>query len=161
LARCPSLLALCSTGAGFDVIDVEACTKAGVIVCHQSGTNSEPVAEHAIAMMLGLTKRIAVTNRALRRADAPDRLQFFGSDLRGKTVGIVGIGNIGRLTAGYCRALGTRVLAYDPYVGACEVKARGAEKVGFDTLLAQSDFVTVHCPRTEETLGLFGAAEFA
>lgn len=162
LERCPDLLALCVGGAGYDVIDVDACTQAGVIVCNQSGLNSEPVAEHAVGMMLALTKKIAVANRALLRGQAADRWQLTGSNLRGKTVGIVGIGNIGRLTAAYCHAFGMRVLACDPYVEADEVRARGAdEKADLATLLAQSDFVTVHCPRTEETVGMFGAAEFA
>jgi D-3-phosphoglycerate dehydrogenase len=161
LSRCPRMLALSSAGAGFDVIDVAACTAAGVIVCNQSGTNSEPVAEHAIGLMLGLTKRIAFTNRALLGGTAQDRFQLTGSNIKGKTVGIVGIGHIGRLTAKYCRAFDMRVLAYDPYLSAEEIAARGAEKVDFATLLEQSDFVSVHCPRTEETLRMFGAAEFA
>ncbi|MBO0688304.1 MAG: hydroxyacid dehydrogenase, partial [Candidatus Dormibacteraeota bacterium] len=161
LARCPSLLALSSTGAGFDYIDVDACTEAGVIVCNQSGTNSEPVAEHAIGLMLGLTKRIGTANRALLRGEAQERFQLMGSNIRGKTVGIVGIGNIGRLVAGYCRAFDMRVLACDPYLDAGEVAARGAEKVDLPTLLERSDFVTVHCPRSDETVDMFGAAEFA
>jgi D-3-phosphoglycerate dehydrogenase len=161
LSRCPRMLALCSTGAGFDVIDVDACTEAGVIVCNQSGTNSEPVAEHAIGLMLALTKRIGSTHRALLRGEARDRLQLMGANIAGKTVGIVGIGHIGRLVARYCRAFDMRVLACDPYLDAGEIAARGAEKVDLATLLEGSDFVTVHCPRSEETQGMFGAAEFA
>lgn len=161
LARCPRMLALCSTGAGYDVIDVEACTSAGVIVCNQAGANSEAVAEHAMALMLALTKRIGVTNRLLLRGDANDRYAMTGADIKGKTVGIVGIGHIGRLVAGYCGAFGMRVLACDPYLDAGEIAARGADKVDLATLLDRSDFVTVHCPRSDETLGMFGAAEFA
>ncbi|MGH7043389.1 MAG: hydroxyacid dehydrogenase [Acetobacteraceae bacterium] len=161
LARCPRLLAISSVGAGYDVIDVDACTTAGVIVCNQSGTNSEPVAEHAIALMLALTKRVGYTNRALLRGTATDRLLLSGNDIKGKTVGIVGIGQIGRLTAKYCRAFDMRVLACDPYLTAAQVEERGAVKVDFPTLLEQSDFITMHCPRTHETVGLFGAAEFA
>lgn len=161
LARCPLLLAISSAGAGYDVIDVDACTKAGVIVCNQSGTNSEPVAEHAMALMLGLTKRVGYANRALLRGTATDRLLLSGNDIKGKTVGIVGIGQIGRLTAKYCSIFDMRVLAYDPYLSADQVAERGAAKVAFDTLLAQSDFITVHCPRTRETVGMFGAAQFA
>lgn len=161
LARCPSLLALSSTGAGFDYIDVDACTEAGVIVCNQSGTNSEPVAEHAVGLMLGLTKRIGTANRALLQGDVGDRFRLMGANISGKTVGIVGLGNIGRLVARYCAAFDMRVLACDPYLDAGEVAARGAEKVDLPTLLEQSDFVTVHCPRSDETVGMFGAAEFA
>ena len=161
LAQCPRLLALSSTGAGFDVIDVDACTEAGVIVCNQSGTNSEPVAEHAVALMLALTKRVGPANRALLRGDVGDRFRLQGANIQGKTVGIVGIGNIGRLVARYCGAFDMHVLACDPYLDAGEIAARGAEKVDLGTLLERSDFVTVHCPRSEETVNLFGAAEFA
>jgi D-3-phosphoglycerate dehydrogenase / 2-oxoglutarate reductase len=161
LSRCPRLLALCSTGAGFDVIDVDACTEAGVVVCNQSGTNSEPVAEHAVGLMLSLTKRIGAAHRAVLRGDVHDRFRLMGSDIRGKTVGIVGIGHIVRRVARYCQAFDMRVLACDPYLDAGEVAARGAEKVDLATLLQRADFVTVHCPRSEETEGMFGAAEFA
>ncbi len=161
LSRCPRMLALCSAGAGHDVIDVDACTAAGVIVCNQSGTNSEPVAEHAMALMLALTKKVGSTNRALLRGTANDRLRMLGNNIKGKTVGIVGIGQIGRITAGYCKAFAMRVLACDPYLSAEEITARGATKVDFATLLAESDFITVHCPRNQETLGMFGTEAFA
>ena len=161
LARCPQMLALSSAGAGYDVIDVDACTAAGVLVCNQSGTNSEPVAEHAIALMLALTKRVGYTNRALLRGTATDRLELSGNNIKGKTVGIVGIGQIGRITAKYCAAFDMQVLACDPYLSAEQVAERGARKVDLATLLAQSDFVTVHCPRTKETIGMFGADAFA
>ncbi|HVZ10400.1 NAD(P)-dependent oxidoreductase [Rhodopila sp.] len=161
LARCPTLLAISSTGAGYDVIDVDACNAAGVIVVNQSGTNSEPVAEHAIALMLGLTKRVGFSHRAMLKGTAHDRLQLSGNNIRGKTVGIVGIGQIGRLTARYCAAFDMTVLACDPYLTAAQVAERGARKVDFPTLLRESDFITVHCPRNAETLGMFDAAAFA
>lgn len=161
IARCPNLLAMSSAGAGFDVIDVDACNAAGVIVVNQSGTNSEPVAEHAIALMLGLTKRVGQSHRAMIKGNARDRLTLSGNNIKGKTVGIVGIGQIGRITAKYARAFDMRVLAYDPYLTEQQVSERGAEKVDFATLLAESDFITVHCPRNKETLGMFGAEAFA
>jgi D-3-phosphoglycerate dehydrogenase / 2-oxoglutarate reductase len=161
LSRCKNLLAISSAGAGYDVVDVDACNKAGVAVVCQSGTNSEPVAEHAMALMLGLTKRVHQTHALMVAGKANDRMLMNGNNIRGKTVGIVGIGQIGRLTARYSGVFDTRVLAYDPYLSAQTIAARGAEKVDFATLLAQSDFITVHCPRTHETLGLFDAAAFA
>jgi len=161
LARCPRLLAMSSTGAGYDVIDVAACTAAGVLVVNQSGTNSEPVAEHAIGLILSLSKRIGFTNRALLKGTANDRYAMIGNNINGKTVGIVGIGQIGRLTAKYANAFDMRVMAYDPYLTAQQIADRGASKVDFATLLADADFVCVHCPRNDETLGMFGAAEFA
>src|SRR5208337_3017083 len=86
LSRCPRMLALCSLTAGYDMIDVDACTARGVIVCNQSGTNMEPVAEHAMALMLALTKRIREANLALVRGTANDRLLLVGHNIKGKTV---------------------------------------------------------------------------
>lgn len=161
LARCPNMLAMSSAGAGYDVIDVDACNAAGVIVVNQSGTNSEPVAEHAIALMLGLTKKVGYTHRAMINGTATDRMTLSGHNIKGKTVGIVGIGQIGRLTAKYANAFDMRVLACDPYLSEQQVAERGAQKVDFPTLLAESDFITVHCPRNSETVGMFGAEAFA
>ena len=161
LARCPDLLAMCSTGAGYDVIDVEACTQAGVIVCSQSGTNFEPVAEHAIGLILALSKKISLTNRALLRGDAHDRYALMGNDIQHKTVGIVGLGKIGTRNTHFCRAFDMNVIAYDPYLTAEQIAARGARKVEFSELLAQSDFISIHCPRTKETINLFDATAFA
>jgi D-3-phosphoglycerate dehydrogenase len=161
LARCPNMLAMSSAGAGYDVIDVDACNAAGVIVVNQSGTNSEPVAEHAIALMLGLTKKVGYTHRAMINGTATDRMTLSGHNIKGKTVGIVGIGQIGRLTAKFANAFDMRVLACDPYLSEQQVAERGAKKVDFPTLLAESDFITVHCPRNSETVGMFGAEAFA
>lgn len=162
LANCPRLLAISSTGAGFDMVDVDACTKAGVIVVCQTGTNKEAVAEHALGLMIALSKKIGLTDKALRTGTYVDRYAFTGNDLLGKTVGIVGLGHIGTRVAELCKGLlRMRVLAADPYLTAAEIAARGAEKVELDALLSQSDFVTVHCPRNDETLDMFGAAQFA
>ena len=162
LARCPRLLAISSTGAGYDMVDVDACTKAGVIVVCQTGTNKEAVAEHALGLMIALSKKIGITDKALRTGTYVDRYAFTGNDLLGKTVGIVGIGHIGTRVAELCNGLlRMRVLATDPYLSAAQIKQRGAEKTELTELLATSDFVTVHCPRSAETLGMFGAPQFA
>jgi D-3-phosphoglycerate dehydrogenase / 2-oxoglutarate reductase len=162
LARCPNLLALSSTGAGYDMIDVDACTAAGVIVVNQSGTNWEPVAEHALGMMLSLSKKIPQSERAMKRTPDLDRRSYAGNNLRNKTIGIVGIGHIGRRVAELCGVLfNMTVLAYDPYLTAEQIAARGAAKVELDELLRRADYVTVHCPRSSETFGMFGRAQFA
>ena len=162
IAKCPRLLAICSTGAGYDMVDVEACTKAGIIVASQTGTNKEAVAEHALGLMLALSKKIAITDKALRSGREVDRYAFTGNDILGKTVGIVGIGQIGTRVAELCGGLmRMTVLACDPYLTAEQVEARGAQKVELDELLARSDFVTVHTPRNTETLGMFGRTQFA
>jgi D-3-phosphoglycerate dehydrogenase / 2-oxoglutarate reductase len=162
LKRSPSLLAICSSGAGYDMVDVDACTAAGVIVCNQSGFNKEAVAEHALGFMLSLSKKIGLADKVLRREGVRDRFLFTGNDIRGKTVGVVGIGQIGTRTAELCRVLfGMTVIAYDPYLTAEQIAARGAVKVELDELLRRSDFVTLHCPRTAETMGMLGRAQFA
>lgn len=162
LARCPQMLAISSTGAGYDMIDVDACTAAGVIVLNQSGTNKEGVAEHALGLILSLSKKIAASERAMRTIPNMDRRGYAGNDIKGKTIGIVGIGNIGTRVADLCKGLfGMTILAYDPYLTADQVAAKGATKVGLEELLERSDYVSVHCPRTKESYGLFGAAQFA
>ncbi|MFQ8433266.1 hydroxyacid dehydrogenase [Amaricoccus sp. W119] len=162
LARAPNLLAISSTGSGYDVIDVEACTRAGVLVCNQTGGNARAVAEHAVGLMLALSKRIVMTNDAVRRAPDVDRFIFTGNNIEGKTVGILGIGNIGRITARICRdGFGMKVIAHDPYLDPAEIEARGATPVSRDALFAAADFISIHCPRTEETFGSIGLPEFS
>jgi D-3-phosphoglycerate dehydrogenase len=160
--RAPNLLAVCSLGAGYDVIDVDACTKAGIIVCNQSGANKEAVAEHTMGFMLNLSKQIMKTDRLLRRKKNLDRFEHLGNDLFGKTVGIIGLGNIGSRVAELCAGLfKMSVLAYDPYLTASQIRTRGAVKVELQDLLAQADFVTMHCPRSDETLNLMSYKEFS
>ena len=162
LARAPNLLVVSSSGAGFDPVDVEACTRAGVIVVNQSGGNARSVAEHVIAMLLALSKRIVETDRALRRGSLTSRNAFLGTEAMGKTIGIVGLGNVGRAVAQLAGGLlGLRVLAHDPYVDAAEARVRGAEKVSLDTLLSAADYVSINCPLNAETRGMIGAREFA
>ncbi|HJS88189.1 MAG TPA: hydroxyacid dehydrogenase [Acetobacteraceae bacterium] len=162
LARAPNLLLISSNGAGYDTVDVAACTKAGVAVVNQTGGNKEGVAEHVLGLMLALSKRIGETDRFMRaRPDIP-RVAFMGHDILGMTIGIVGLGNIGSRVAELCRGLfQMRVLAYDPYLSEAEIAARGAEKVELDTLLREADFVSINCPPTAETLNLIGAREYA
>jgi D-3-phosphoglycerate dehydrogenase / 2-oxoglutarate reductase len=162
LGRSPSLLAISSSGAGYDMVDVDACTAAGVIVCNQSGFNKEAVAEHALGFILALSKKIGLADKVMRREGVSDRFLYMGNDIRGKTVGIVGIGQIGTRTAELCRVLfDMPILAYDPYLTADEIAARGATKVELDELLRRSDFVSLHCPRNAETMGMIGSRQFA
>ena len=162
LARAPNLVAVSSNGAGYDTIDLRACTAAGVLAVNQAGGNKEAVAEHALAMMLALSKRIVEADRRMRRASGIPRNDYIGNDLIGRTVGIVGLGHVGSRIAELCRGLlRMRVLAYDPYLTAEQMAARGAERVTLETLMATADFVSINCPRTEETLGMVGAAQFA
>jgi D-3-phosphoglycerate dehydrogenase / 2-oxoglutarate reductase len=161
IAKAPKLLAVCTHGAGYDTVDADACTEAGIIVCNQAGENREAVAEHALGMMLSLGKNIFEADRRMRSDRDWNRNQFIGQDMLGKTVGIVGLGHIGSRVAELCGQLfRMRVLAYDPYLSPEEFKAKGAEPTPLDELLAESDYVTVHTPRNEETTAMFGAREF-
>ncbi|MDH3661221.1 MAG: 3-phosphoglycerate dehydrogenase [Alphaproteobacteria bacterium] len=162
LARCPNLLIASSNGSGVDTIDIEACTAAGVLVVNQAGGNAEAVAEHTLAMILSLLKRIGESDRLLRRGWTGARTDLLGRNLEGRTVGIIGIGHIGRRVAMIAKdVFGCRVLAYDPYVDAEETAARGAEKVGFDELLQRAEIVTIHCPLTAESEGMIGRDQLA
>src|SRR6266403_5522211 len=162
LRRAPNLLIVSSNGAGFDPVDVEACTAAGVLVVNQSGGNAHSVAEHALGMMLTLSKRIIEADRALRRDVNVNRNALIGTEVQGKTVGIIGIGNVGRRIAELCKGLlGMKVLAYDPYLSVSEISARGGEKVELDDLLRRSDYVSISCPLTRDNRGMIGAREFS
>src|SRR3954463_13833743 len=162
LRRAPNLLIVSSNGAGYDPVDVEACTAAGVLVVNQSGGNAHSVAEHALAMMLTLSKRIIEADRALRRDANVNRNALIGTEVQGKTVGIIGIGNVGRRIAELCKGLlGMKVLAYDPYLSADEIALRGGEKVALDDLLRASDYVSISCPLTKDNRGMIGACEFS
>ena len=117
LERCPNLLAVSSAGAGYDMVDVEACNEAGVLVVNQSGSNSESVAQHVIGMMLALAKQIAQSNHAIRQEKRDwTRWDYCGHELTGRTIGIVGLGNIGRRVARLAKAFNMTVMAYDPYI---------------------------------------------
>jgi len=156
-AKAPNLLAVCSLGAGYDVIDVDACTKAGILVCNQSGANKEAVAEHAVGLMLAISKKIMESDRAIRKHNGIERFRYIGTELFGKTIGIIGLGNIGARVAEICNmAFRMTVLAYDPYLTKEKTAGRSAEKVELNELLQRADYVTMHCPRTEETLGMIG-----
>ena len=162
LAKAPNMLVLSSNGAGYDTVDVDACTAAGVLAVNQAGGNAEAVAEHALALMLCLTKRIVETDRYMRRQANIPRNDYIGRNLMEKTVGVIGIGHVGSRVAEMCKGLfKARVIACDPYLSAEQIAARGAEKVELNALLARADFVSVHCPRTKETFQMIGAAQFA
>lgn len=162
LSQCPHLLVVSASGAGFDTVDVAACTDAGVIVVNQSGGNRESVAEHTLGLMLALTKRIGETDHALRAGGIVNRNTYMGHELFGRTIGIVGIGRCGSRTAELCRGLfSMNVLAFDPYLDAGAIAAHGARKVELSELLRESDFVSLHCPLDAQTAGMIGAAQFA
>jgi len=162
LAHTPNLLVVSTNGAGYDTVDVKACSERGILVVNQAGGNAESVAEHVLGMLLALVKRVVECDRALRAGSLTDRGDFTGREAHGKCIGIIGIGNVGRRVAELCGGLlRMDVVAYDPYVDAEEMRRRGARKVELDELLRSADFVSINCPLTEETRGMIGARQYA
>ena len=152
LKKVPNLLIVSSSGAGYDTVDVGACTEAGVLVVNQTGGNAEGVAEHAVAMILNLFKRIGEADHALRRGWNESRVNLMGKDLLNKTVGIIGLGNTGGRVAEICKlAFNCEILAYDPYLADELFEKKHAKKSSLDNLLELSDVVTVHVPLNNET----------
>jgi D-3-phosphoglycerate dehydrogenase len=158
--RCPHLLCVSTGGAGFDTVDVQACNRAGVLLVHQAGSNAQSVAEAAMGLMIDLTHRLTQCDRRMRHDRDFVREDFMGQEITGATLGIVGLGHVGRRVARLAAAFDMTVLAFDPWLTAQEIRERGAEPVTFDALLQQSDIVTVHCPRDATTMGLFDTKAF-
>ena len=160
LAHCPQLLCVSSSGAGYDTVDVPACTAAGIAVVNQSGGNAASVAEHTMGLLLGVSRRMAEGDRRLRRETGYTREDVMGHEIQGKTIGLVGIGHTGSRVAALARAFGMEVLATDPLLSAVEIAQRGARAVTLEQLLAQSDVVSLHCPRDASTLKMMDAQAF-
>jgi D-3-phosphoglycerate dehydrogenase len=161
VARCPQLLCVSSSGAGYDTVDVAACTSAGVAVVNQAGGNAASVAEHTLAMMLAISRRMIECDRRMRRETGFSRESVMGHEIRGKTLGIVGIGHVGARVAALARAFGLEVIAADPLLAPEEIARRGARPVTLDQLLAEADVVSLHCPRDASTLKMIDARAFA
>ena len=163
LERMPNVVALSTSGAGYDTVNLQDCTRAGIAAVNQAGGNKEGVAEHVMAMLLSLSKRLMLADHSMRSGEQRERRDFMGDDVVERTIGIVGLGNVGSRVAELCRGLfRMRVLAYDPYLTTEQAAARGAEKMDvLDDLLRQADYVSINCPYTAETRNLMGAREFA
>lgn len=161
LERCPELLCVSSGGAGYDTVDVPACTSAGVLVVNQAGGNAASVAEHTLALLLGLSRRMVECDRRMRREQGFSREDVMGHEAAGKTIGLVGIGHVGTRVAAMAQAFGLKVLATDPDLTDVEITRRGAQPVSFDELLRRSDVVSLHCPRDSRTLDMMNANAFA
>ena len=161
LEKFPSLVAVSTYGAGYDAVDVEACTRAGVAVVNQAGANRDSVAEHTIGLILSLVHRIGESDRRMRVEHLTRREDVMGREVKGMTLGLVGIGHVGTRVAQMAPVLGMKVVATDPYVPDEEIVRRGAQPVSLDDLNERSDIVSLHCPRDKTTLRMFGAPQFA
>ena len=160
LAAATRLKVVARAGVGLDNVDVKAATQAGVMVVNAPTSNIVSAAELAVALMLAAARHISPAHAALRNGEWK-RSKYTGIELYEKTVGIVGLGRIGVLVAQRLSAFGMKVIAYDPYVQAGRAAQMGVRLVDLDTLLAESDFMSVHLPKTPETVGLIGADQLA
>ena len=160
-AAAKKLVVVGRAGVGLDNVDVDAATKAGVQIACTPDQNAISVAELAIGLMLSLARMIPAANEDTKAGNW-NRQRFLGTELYGKTLGIVGAGKIGFLTARRAQAFGMKVLAYDPFVSPDSVLLAdlNAKLVGLDELLSQSDVVSCHLPSTPATQGIFNAARF-
>ena len=162
IAEARHLQVIARTGAGVDNVDVKAATEQGIYVCYVPDANVVSVAEHVIALLLALSKQLKTLDEEVRGGNFAARYRYLSTELWEKTLGIIGLGKIGRAVAEKARrGLGMKVLALDPYVTAQQARRFGAE--AYDSLtemLAQCDAVTLHVPLTEETRNLMGANEF-
>ena len=162
LAAAPRLEVVARLGVGFDAVDVPALTGRGIPLMVSGTANSRAVAEHAMHLMFALAKRAAEMDRRVRQGIGHDRLSGLPGEVAGKTVLVVGFGRIGSRTAPRCRAMEMEVLVYDPLVEAGVIRAAGYEPVAdLDAALPRADFVTIHCPKNADTIGMFGAARLA
>jgi D-3-phosphoglycerate dehydrogenase / 2-oxoglutarate reductase len=155
IAAAPRLRVIARAGVGLDNVDVKAATQSGVMVVNAPTSNIVSAAELAIGLLLAAARRIPAANDSLRGGEWK-RSRYTGVELYEKTAGIVGLGRIGVLVAQRLSAFGMRIMAYDPYVPAVRAAQMGVRLVSLDELLASSDVISVHLPKTPETLGLIG-----
>lgn len=160
LAHAPVLKVVARAGVGLDNVDVPAATERGVMVVNAPTSNIVSAAEHAVALLLAVARHIPAADTSLRGGQWK-RTAFSGVELAGKTVGVVGLGKIGQLVAQRLAAFGTELIAYDPYVSPGRAAQLGIELVDLDELLSRSDAISVHLPKSPETLGLIGADQLA
>ncbi|HQR80746.1 MAG TPA: phosphoglycerate dehydrogenase, partial [Actinomycetota bacterium] len=157
LAAARRLKVIARAGVGLDNVDVEAATQAGVMVVNAPTSNIVSAAELAVALLLASARNISPAHAALRRGEWK-RSKYTGVELADKTVGVVGLGRIGLLVAQRLSAFGVRLVAYDPFVQPARAAQLGVTLLPLEELLEQADFVTVHLPKTKETVGLIGEA---
>jgi D-3-phosphoglycerate dehydrogenase len=160
LAQAASLKIVGRAGVGVDNIDVAAATERKVLVINTPQGNSVAAAELAIGLMFALARKIPQANSSMRKGEW-EKKKFMGVELTGKTMGVVGLGNIGRQVAERAVGLKMKVMGHDPYLPPGKAPPPGVVVASLEDLLAQSDFVTLHLPLSPETKHLFGATTFA
>ncbi len=156
LTWAPKLQVIARAGVGLDNVDIKAATQAGVMVVNAPTSNIISAAELTVAHILGLARHLQRAHSSLAQGEWK-RSSFTGVELYEKTVGIVGLGRIGALVAERLRGFGVELIAFDPYVTAARAQQLGVQLVSLDELVERADFLTIHMPRTPETLGMIGA----
>ena len=146
-------------GVGVDNIDLDAATERGVVVVNAPEASTITVAEHTIGLILSLARRIPFADASLK-AGKWEKKKFMGCELRGKTLGVIGLGRIGTQVALKAKAFDMKILAYDPYITEAYGRELGIEVASFEEVLKRADFITVHVPLTDKTRGLIGREEF-
>ncbi|MGW0434057.1 phosphoglycerate dehydrogenase [Micromonospora sp. NPDC003197] len=158
VAAAPRLKVVARAGVGLDNVEVPAATARGVMVVNAPTSNIVSAAEQAVALLLAVARNTASASAALKAGEWK-RSKYTGVELQGKTVGVVGLGRIGVLFAQRIAAFGTRLIAYDPYIQPARAAQLGVRLVGLEELLRESDFISIHLPKTPETVGLIGEKE--
>ena len=162
LGKATNLKAIGRAGVGVDNVDVPEATKRGIVVANAPESNVVTAAEHTMALLLALARNIPQAHGALSGAGQWERAKWSGVELEGKTLGVLGFGRIGQLVATRAKGFGMRVLGFDPFVSAERYKALGVEKAeSSDEIYAESDFITLHLPKTPETEGWLNAEALA
>ena len=160
IAAATNLKVIGRAGIGVDNVDIPAASKKGIIVMNTPFGNSITTAEHAIAMMLAVARQIPEAN-ASTHAGKWEKSRFMGVELTGKTLGVIGAGNIGSIVCDRARGLRMKVVAYDPFLGQERADQMGVEKVELDALFARADFITLHVPLTDQTRNILSAEAIA
>ena len=160
LSSSDGLLAIGRFGVGYDSVDVDACTERNVLAMITSGAVDRPVAEATVGWMIALTHHMLMKDRLVRTGQWDERTNYMGCELRNRTLGIIGLGGIGRKLVSLLQGFGMQQpIAFDPFVSESVLDETGARSVSLDELLATADFVSIHCPLNRHTRGLIGASQ--
>ncbi len=161
LAGADRLAIIARSGVGYDTVDVGACTRAGVVVTITPDGVRRPVASSVVAFMLALSLRMLEKDRLTRQGRWAEKTSYNGLGLTGRTLGVIGMGNIGREIVDLSRPFGLRYLTFDPFLSSAHAAAAGVELVDLETLLRTADFVSVNCPLNAETYHLLDAGKLS
>jgi D-3-phosphoglycerate dehydrogenase len=156
IASAPNLRVIARAGTGVDNVDLAAATARGILVINAPGANSVSVAEHAMALMLSLSRAVPAADAAMKRS-VWDKKSLIGAELRGKTLGLLGLGRIGQEVAVRARSFGMDLVAHDPFISDRVASGLGIELLSLDALCSRADYISLHVPSTAETRGLFDA----